>query len=436
MFDKRTWTKGKALLNGTILSTGKRTVTTAIRVMGHQADASYAKYHHVLNRAKWSAREGSKTLLTLLLKQLDKADGPLVFGIDETIERRWGPRIKARGIYRDPVRSSRSHFVKTSGLRWVSLMWLTKIEWAERVWALPFLTVLAPSERYYETQKRSAKSVLDWARQMVYQLRRWLPQRQLILVVDSNYAALDFLHACQRIRKPVTVITRLRLDAALYTPVPTRKPGTWGRHRKKGFRLPTPQAFLDDPRTRWLTVTANWYGGQQRTLELASGFGLWYHSGKPAVTIRWVLIRDPLDKFEPQALLATDRTLNALPIVEWFVQRWPLEVTFEEARFHLGVESQRQWSDLAILRTTPLLLGLFSWITLAADALLADGSVTVRQAAWYAKSRPTFSDALAWVRKTLWLAQVDDIFPPYDAQHCTALHSLFDRLMDTVCYAT
>ncbi|MEZ4619946.1 MAG: hypothetical protein R2867_31200 [Caldilineaceae bacterium] len=118
------------------------------------------------------------------------------------------------------------------------------------------------------------------------------------------------------------------------------------------------------------------------------------------------------------------------------MQRWPLEVTFEEARFHLGVESQRQWSDLAILRTTPLLLGLFSWITLAADALLADGSVTVRQAAWYAKSRPTFSDALAWVRKTLWLAQVDDIFPPYDAQHCTALHSLFDRLMDTVCYAT
>lgn len=436
MFDKRTWTKGKELLNGTILSTGKRTVTTALRVMGHQADGNYAKYHHVLNRAKWSAREGSERLLKLLLNQLDKADGPLVFGIDETIERRWGPRIKARGIYRDPVRSSRSHFVKTSGLRWVSLMWLTEIPWAERIWALPFLTVLAPSERYYEKQKRAAKSVLDWARQMVYQLRRWLPKRQLILVADSNYAAIDFLHACQRIRNPVRVITRLRLDAALYTPVPTRKSGTRGRNRKKGVRLPTPQDFLDDPRTRWSRITVNWYGGQQRTIEIASGFGLWYHAGKPAVAIRWVLIRDPLDHFEPQALLATDRTLNARQIVEWFVQRWPLEVTFEEARFHLGVESQRQWSDLAIARTTPILLGLFSWITLAADALLAHGSVSVRQAAWYTKQLPTFSDALAWVRKTLWLAQVDDALSPYDAEQILALHPLFERLMETVCYAT
>ena len=145
MFDKRTWTKGKALLNGTILSTGKRTVTTAIRVMGHQADASYAKYHHVLNRAKWSAREGSKTLLTLLLKQLDKADGPLVFGIDETIERRWGPRIKARGIYRDPVRSSRSHFVKTSGLRWVSLMWPSMP--SKRRWIAPVVKVVSRRPR-------------------------------------------------------------------------------------------------------------------------------------------------------------------------------------------------------------------------------------------------------------------------------------------------
>lgn len=434
-FNKPTWEKGKELMMGAILSTGKRTVTAALRVMGHQADENYAKYHHVLNRAKWSAYELSGTLLRVMVKQLDKVGGPLVFGIDETIERRWGPQIKSRGIYRDPVRSSRSHFVKTSGLRWISLMWLTRIAWAERIWALPFLTILAPSERYYEKKKRSAKGVLEWARQMVYQLRRWLPLRQLVLVVDSTYAALEFLHACQTLPNPVVVITRLRLDAALYTPVPARKPGTAGRKRKKGVRLPTPQAFLNDPRTRWSTVTVNWYGGQPRTIEIASGFALWYHSGKPAVSIRWVLIRDPLGKFDPQALLATDRTLNPIQIVEWFVQRWSLEVTFEEARAHLGFESQRQWSDLAIIRTTPLLLGLFSWVTLAADCLVADGSVSVRQAAWYAKPRPTFSDALAWMRKTLWLAQVDDPLSafPADAQLCA--HPLFDRLLDTVCYA-
>ena len=400
-FDKRTWAKGKELMIGAILSTGKRTVTAALRVMGHAENKHYAKYHHVLNRAKWSAHELSQTLLKLLLSQLDKEKGPLVFGIDETIERRWGLRIKSRGIYRDPVRSSRSHFVKASGLRWVSLMWLTRIAWAERIWALPFLTVLAPSERYYAEQKRTAKSILDWARQMVYQLRRWLPNRLLILVADSSYAALEFLHACQTAPKPVAVITRLRLDAALYTPVPSRKKGMLGRKRKKGRRLPTPQAFMDDPRTRWSTVTVNWYGGQRRTIGIASGFALWYHSGKPAVTIRWVLIRDPLAKFESQALLATDRTLKPVQIVEWFVQRWPLEVTLQEARAHLGVESQRQWSDLAIARTTPILLGLFSWITLAAHALLADGTASVQQAAWYAKRRPTFADALACVRKAL-----------------------------------
>jgi DDE superfamily endonuclease len=435
-FDKRTWAKGKELMMGAILSTGKRTVTAALRVMGHQENKNYAKYHQVLNRAKWSAHELSHKLLKLMLSQLDKGEGALVFGIDETIERRWGLRIKSRGIYRDPVRSSRSHFVKARGLRWVSLMWLTRIAWAERIWALPFLTVLAPSERSYEEKKRSAKSVLDWARQMVYQLRRWLPNRLLVRVADSSYAALEFLLACQTLPNPVAVITRLRLDAALYTPVPQCKKGTLGRKRKKGRRLPTPQAFVADPRTRWVTVMVNWYGGQLRRIEIASGFALWYHSGKPAVTIRWVLIRDPLDKFEPQAFLATDRTLNPLQIVEWFVQRWPLEVTFAEVRSHLGVESQRQWSDLAIARTTPILLALFSWITLAADALLADGSASVQQAAWYTKLRPTFADALAWVRKALWLAQFDDPLWPFDPDKRTCSHPLFDRLLDTVCYAT
>jgi len=157
---------------GAILSTGKRTVTSALRVMGHADNQSYAKYHHVLNRAKWSTYELSQTLLKLMVSQLDKVEGPMVFGIDETIERRWGEKIKSRGIYRDPVRSSRSHFVKASGLRWICLMWLTPISWAERIWALPFLTVLAPSERYYEEKKQKAKSILDWARQIVLIFQR------------------------------------------------------------------------------------------------------------------------------------------------------------------------------------------------------------------------------------------------------------------------
>ena len=158
----------------------------------------------------------------------------MVFGIDETLERRRGPKIKSLGIYRDAVRSSHQQLVKASGLRWISLMWLGHVPWAGRHWALPVLTVLAPSTRYYRQQGRRHKKLTDWARQMIMQLRRWLPQRSLVLVGDNGYAVLDLLHCCQSLREPITLIARLRLDAALYAPAPPRQPGQNGRPPLKG----------------------------------------------------------------------------------------------------------------------------------------------------------------------------------------------------------
>src|SRR3954463_16700856 len=162
--------------------------------------------------------------------------GPVLLGLDDTIERRRGKRISAKGIYRDPVRSSKGHFVKASGLRWLSLMLLVPISWAGRVWALPFLTALAPSERYCREHGRRHKKLTDWARQMALQARRWLPGREIVLLGDSSFAALEFLVTLAR--QGLTGITRLRLDAALYLPAPLRKPGTVGRPRTKGARLP------------------------------------------------------------------------------------------------------------------------------------------------------------------------------------------------------
>ena len=141
----------------------------------------------MLNRARRSALAASRQLLALLLRHLDPG-GPLVFGLDETIERRAGPHIEAKGVYRDAVRSSHSHFVKAMGLHWLSLMWLVRIPWAGRVWALPFLTVLAPSARYHAEQGRRHKTLTNWARQMLCLLRRWLP--------DRTYATLRLLAAC------------------------------------------------------------------------------------------------------------------------------------------------------------------------------------------------------------------------------------------------
>jgi hypothetical protein len=178
--------------------------------------------------------------------------------------------------------------------------------------------------------------------------------------------------------EPVAIVTRLRLDAALYDPAPVRKPGTNGRPRKKGTRQPTLAKRLVDPTTAWQSVTVAWYGGTTRTVELASETAVWYHTGLPPVAIRWVLIRDPQGQFDPQALLCTDQQACAQAILEWFVLRWQMEVTFHEVRAHLGVETQRQWSDLAILRTTPALLALFSLVTIFAHQLLQGQPLPVR----------------------------------------------------------
>jgi hypothetical protein len=402
LFSKRVWEHVQILLLGAILAPGQRTVTAVLRIMGLSADKHFQKFHRVLNRAIWSSREASRVLLNMLVAAF-AVHGPVVLGLDDTIERRRGAQIKAKGIYRDPVRSSHSHFVKASGLRWLSLMLLAPIPWAKRVWALPFLTVLAPSERYYEKRKRAHKKLTDWARQALLQVRRWLPGRKLVVVMDAGYAAIDFLWKVAKLANPITLIARFRLDAALYAPAPERKPGQSGRPRKKGQRLPTLEQVLKDTLTCWKKVVIpNWYGEGRREVEIASSTAIWFHSGMPPLPIRWVLIRDPLNKFKSQALLCTDLNEEPEQILKWFVMRWQLEVTFHEVRDHLGVETQRQWSDWAIARTTPALLGLFSRVTLLANTHAQKGKIPVRQAAWYCKPLPTFSDALALVRQEVW----------------------------------
>ena len=435
LFTNPTWQKAQLLLVGAILTPGQRTVAAALRVMGRSDQRDYARYHEVLNRAVWSSRAVARILLMLLLHHLDRGDGPLIFGIDETLERRRGPKIKARGIYRDAVRSSRHQLVKASGLRWISLMWLGHIPWAGRHWALPVLTVLAPSSRYYQRQGRRHKKITDWARQMVMLLRRWLPQRQLVLVGDNGYAVLDLLHCCQSLREPVTLIARLRLDAALYAPAPPRQPGQNGRPPLKGPRRPSLKALLDQDYVAWTVAAVSWYDGTTRIVELTSHTAVWYRSGKPAVTIRWVLIRDPQGAFDPQALLCTDPSADPTQILQWFVLRWQLEVTFQEARTHLGLETQRQWSDLAIARTTPVLLGLFSWTTLAAHSLQKQHSMPQRTAAWYDKPSPTFVDAIALVRRHLWLASEGFSLSVADPDVRELPITLYHRLVDSLAYA-
>lgn len=403
LFLQRSWRHAEVLLMGAILAPGQRTVTSILRITGMARERRFVNYHRVLNRVAWCPRTASRLLLGLLVAAFVPA-GPVVLGIDDTIERRRGKRIAAKGIYRDPVRSSHGHFVKASGLRWLGLMLLAPVPWAGRTWALPFLTALAPSERYCQQRGRRHKTLTDWGRQLVLQARRWLPGRELVVVADSAFAALEFLAAVSR--HGIACVTRLRLDAALYDPAPPRLPGTNGRPRTKGKRLSTLAARLANPATTWQRITVpSWYGGGKRDVEISTSTAVWRHGGMPIVPIRWVLVRDPLGRFDPQALLCTDQTCDPVQVLRWFVQRWQLEVTFREVRDHLGVETQRQWSDLAIARTTPCLLGLFSLVTLLGRQLTPHARRATATSAWYRKQRPTFSDTLAAVRREIWREQ-------------------------------
>jgi len=433
LFSKRVWAHAQVLVVGALLAPGKRTVTAVLRVMGLSQERQFQKYHRVLNRARWSSLAAARVLLEMVVQSFAPT-GVVVIGIDDTLERRRGKKIKAKGIYRDPVRSSHSHMVKASGLRWLCAMVLAEIPWAGRVWALPFLTALCPSERYHQQRGRRHKRLPEWAGQLIGLLHRWLPGREVVVVADSSYAVIELLQQVSD-TPDVSLITRLRLDAALYDPAPPRAPRQNGRPRKKGVRRPMLQHVLTDPQTRWVPLTVtHWYGGGARAVEVCTDTAVWYHTGLPPVAIRWLLIRDPQGEFAPQALLTTQLDHAPAQMLEWFVRRWTMEVTLEEARTHLGIETQRQWNDLAIGRTTPTLFGLYSLVTLWAHGLLRVGARAVRTAAWYAKPRPTFADAMAVVRRELWSACHFAM-----SESCTETikipRSVFDRLTDTVCYA-
>jgi hypothetical protein len=417
------------------LAPGKRTVTAVLRVMGLSEEKQFQNYHRVLNRAQWSGLVVSRILLGLLVTAFVGLGVAVVIGVDETLERRKGQKIKAKGVFRDSARSSSKYTVYSFGLRWISMMVLVSVPWSQRVWALPFLTVLAPSQRTNLANGQRHKTSLDWIMQMIGAVRRWLPGRLLVLVTDGGLAAIKLGLRWASFGNPVTYVSRLRLDAQLYDPPGPQPKGKPGPKPKKGPRQPSLEQRLADPQTPWQQTTLEWYGGKKRLVEYATGPALWHTSGYDPLPIRWVLVRDPLNQFEPTAFFATNPATAPLQILTWFIMRWGLEVTFQEAHPHLGLETQRQWSDLAIARTPPALLGLFSIITLLAHRLTQGQPFPVRSAAWYVKQEPTFSDAIALVRRYLWL---NTEFPnsPAKLGPVAIPAPVLAGLIDNLCYST
>jgi hypothetical protein len=401
LFSHRVWLYAQVLLPGAILAPGALTVTTALRVMGLGAERHFTNDHRVLNRATWSARQGSRILLGLLITRLMPPGATIVLGADDTVERRNGRKIKAKGCYRDAVRSTRKHVIRCFGLKWVAMMLLVPMPWSRRVWALPFLTVLCWPEK--KRGPRRHKTSVDWVRQMMQQVRRWLPGRRLVLVVDGGLAAVALALAC--VKHQVAMVSRLRWDAALYHPPAPQPKGKRGRKPLKGQRQRSLQGWAERSDTPWETVEVDWYGGKRKKLWVFSRTALWYTPKVPPVAIRYVVVADPEGKLRLEAFFCTDLQATPEQILAWVVMRWSVEVTFEEVRAHLGWETQRQWSDQAIARTTPVLLALFSLVTMLALKLSRDEPIPVPVTAWYHKVEPTFADCLVLVRRHLWNAR-------------------------------
>jgi hypothetical protein len=401
LFSERVWGHAQVLLLGAILTPGPRTVTAALRVMGLAMERHFTNYHRVLSRATWSARQGSRILLGVLITLLVPPGATIVLGADDTVERRSGRKIRAKGCYRDAVRSTKKHVIRCFGLKWVSMMLLVPVPWSRRVWALPFLTALCqPAE---QAQRRRHKSSVDWVRQMIKQVRRWLPGRRLVLVVDGGFAAVSLALAC--VKHQVTMVSRLRWDAALYHPPEPQPKGKRGPKPLKGKRQRSLQGWVERSDTPWETVEVIWYGGQRKQLWVFSRTALWYTPRLPPMELRYVLVADPEGKLRMEAFFCTNLQATPEQILTWVVMRWSVEVTFEESRAHLGLETQRQWSDKAIARSTPVLLALFSLVTVLALQLGQDEPMPVPVPAWYHKAEPTFADCLALVRRHLWRAR-------------------------------
>ena len=402
LFSPRVWRHARVLAAGAIVALRHRTVTACLRAVGLADERRFTNYHRVLNRAQWSTGAAAKILLGLLVERLPPS-WPLVILVDETMERRKGRKIQTKGVFRDAVRSSRSKVVYCYGLRWISMTLVVPVPWSRRPWALPFLTVEAPSRKANEGIGRRHKTIIDWTCQMIAQVRRWVPpERPLVLVGDGAYAAMDLIWRCLTLAGSVTLVARFRWDAALYDPPPPPVPGKRGRKPKKGNRQPSLRERAADPSAAWQTLAVRWYEGVRKEVQILSGVSLWYKAGTPPVSIRWVIVRDPNADFEDTPILCTNLQVCEQHIVEWFVLRWNIEVTFQECRAHLGLETQRQWSSPAIARTTPCLFGLFSLVTLAAARMVEGGSLPIRQAAWYRKTDATFSDVIAVVRRQIW----------------------------------
>lgn len=407
-FTQPTFRRLLILVSGTILALRQRTVTAVLRALRGVAPGHASTYHRVWSRASWSLWPLGKLLAQAILAQVPPEE-PVLVPMDDTTAQHRGKHVYGKGCHHDAVRSAHQHVVFRWGHRWVVLALSVTWPFTWRRWALPVLVALYRPASLDQSEHRRHKTAPTLARQLMAVLIHWFPERKFVFLGDGGYASHELASFCHRHRRHARLVSRFRGDARLYAPVPKRRKRK-GRPPQKGRKLSTPEQVVAHQGLTRLTVS--WYGGGPRAVGVVSGTGLWYKAGAGVVPIRWVFVRDLQGTHRDGYLYTTDPALTAAQIVSWFTARWPIETTFQEVRAHLGFETTRQHVARSVLRTAPCLLGLFSVIGLIYAEHVKSHPLSLRRTPWYVKTEPTFSDALAAVRRLFW-QQILLQQPPY-----------------------
>lgn len=428
-FTQPTWQRFVTLLVGAIVTMGRRTVSHILFSIPGLIRGHCSSYCRVFSFARWSLWPLAK-VLAMAVVALVPGDQPVIVDVDDTLAGHSGRKVFGKGVYRDPIRSSRRKTHFKWGHKWVVMAVNVTLPFCLRPWALPVLMALSlpPVKKAKSKKKKAAagekakpwskikarkknknkrrprKTPATLARQMIAVLLHWFPDRKFILLGDWGFAKHELAMFCHRHRDRVTLIARTQSDMKLHANPPTAKRPGGGRRRSKGARLPTPAASVAAAGNRG-HERLRWYGNSERDMELLSACGNWYRgrgNGKAGlVPVRWVCAYDPQNERDDY-FYSTDPTLTPRQIVELFAARWSVEVTFEEAKGHLGFESTRQRCEKSVLRSGPCIMGLFSVISVIYAELAKTTKVKIHRTPCYDKTTVTFVDALTAVRRLLW----------------------------------
>jgi hypothetical protein len=399
-FTRPTFQRVLVLMLGAILSLRHRTVTAMLRAVGPLSQGHWSDFHRVLCCRVWSCWPLGKVLAAMVLEFIP-IDQAVVCPVDDTTPQHKGKHVYGKGCHHDACRSTHRHVVWVWGHKWVVLAVNVQFPFASRPWALPVLCALYRPAKLNQSEHRRHKTPILLAMQLMATLIHWFPDRKFVLLGDGGYASHELARFCHRHRRHVCLLSRLHPKANLYALPVNRYSARGGRPRIKGEALPKPVDAVKNARAKSFTV--NWYGGKSRSVALVWNEGYWHKSGQGLVPIRWVHVHDIQGTHRDEYFFCTEARMPPEQMVSLYTGRWSIEVTFQEARAHLGFNTPRNFSKKSVLRTAPCLLGLFSVVSLIFHRHARGQGLQPACFPWHTRKQITFADAIACVRRLCWI---------------------------------